>query len=107
MEAPLFVLRVDIPELGSFGFEKDLRVHIAGQAFGTMWLDHWEIAPGDPLGCTTKLKLLEPSASPKVARDIMIKTQRGKGTLINILYRNVDEKGKMMNEAMNKLIVYS
>ena len=51
----------------------------AGQAFGTTQFDHWEIAAGDPLDCTTKLKLLEPSASLILARDIMIKTQRRKG----------------------------
>jgi len=70
-----------MPALDSFGFETDLRVYTAGQAFGTMQFDHWEVAPGDPLDRTIKLKLLEPSAPPMLARDIMIKTRRRKGLL--------------------------
>lgn len=78
---PLYVIKADMPALDSFGFETDLRVYTAGQAFGLTQFDHWEIAPGDPLDRTIKLKLLEPSPPPMLARDIMVKTRRRKGLL--------------------------
>ncbi|MDR3736749.1 MAG: hypothetical protein P4L10_14595 [Acidobacteriaceae bacterium] len=42
------------------------------------------MAPGDPLDRTIQLKLLEPSAPPQLARDIMIKTRRRKGLLEDV-----------------------
>ena len=81
----MFVLKVDISALDSFGFEKDLKVYTAGQAFETMQFDYWEMAPGDPLDHTTKLKLLEPSASLMLVRDIMIRTRRRKDLTIGVM----------------------
>lgn len=70
-----------MPGLDSFGFETDLRVHTGGQALGTLQFDRWEVAPGDPLDRSIRLKLLEPSPPSILARDIVVKTRRRKGLL--------------------------
>ena len=80
----MFVLTIDVLSLDSFDFKTDLRVYTTGQTFGTMQLDYWEIVPGDPLDRTIELKLLEASAPPMLARDIIIKTRRRKGLLENL-----------------------
>lgn len=72
---PFYIVNADIPGLDSFGFETDLRTHLAGQAFCLTWFDHWEIMQGDPLDRTIEFKPLEPSTTPQLARECMIKTR--------------------------------
>ncbi len=73
--SPLYVVRANIPTIDSFGFETDLRIHTQGQAYCLTMFDHWSLLPGDPLDKTIKLKPLEPSPPPHLAREFMVKTR--------------------------------
>jgi len=77
--SPLHTVKALIPVIESFGFETDLRSHSQGQGFCLSAFDHWQIVPGDPLDKTIVLKSLEPSPTPHLAREFMIKTRRRKG----------------------------
>ena len=65
--------------LESFGFETDVRVATAGQAFPLSRFDGWGVVPGDPLDRSVVLRPLEPAAPSALARELMVKTRRRKG----------------------------
>ena len=48
-------------------------------AFSVCIFDQWALVSGDPLDRKIKLRPLEPSAAPHLARDFMLKTRRRKG----------------------------
>eukprot|EP01132_Coremiostelium_polycephalum_P006280 gene6280-7825_t len=76
---PLHITKALLPVLDSYGFETDLRAHTQGQAFCLSIFDHWQLVPGDPLDKSIKLRPLEPSPQPHLARELLIKTRRRKG----------------------------
>ncbi|KAF2070872.1 hypothetical protein CYY_007808 [Polysphondylium violaceum] len=76
---PLHITKALLPVLDSYGFETDLRSQTQGQAFCLCTFDHWQVVPGDPLDKTIKLRTLEPSPQPHLARELLIKTRRRKG----------------------------
>mmetsp|Transcript_18406 Transcript_18406/g.20495 ORF Transcript_18406/g.20495 Transcript_18406/m.20495 type:complete len:553 (+) Transcript_18406:67-1725(+) len=75
----LYTVKGFIPVLDSFGFETDLRTFTQGQAMVHSVFDHWSIVPGDPLDKNIILHPLEPSPTPHLARELLIKTRRRKG----------------------------
>jgi U5 small nuclear ribonucleoprotein component len=76
---PLSLVKALLPVIESFGFETDLRVYTQGRAFCQQLFDHWQMTPGDPLDMSVVVRSLEPSPTPHLARDFMIKTRRRKG----------------------------
>lgn len=68
-----------LPVLDSFGFETDLRTFTQGQAMVYCVMDHWAVAPGDPLDKSIILHPLEPSPPHCLARELLLKTRRRKG----------------------------
>jgi elongation factor 2 len=52
---PLMIIKAHLPVGESFGFDKELRSHTSGQAFGQMIFDHWENLAGDPFAPGNKL----------------------------------------------------
>ena len=77
--SPHYTILASVPVMDSFGFETDLRTYTSGMAFGVSVFDQWALASGDPLDRKIKLKPLEPSTAPQLARDFMLKTRRRKG----------------------------
>lgn len=77
--SPLYTIKAFVPVIDSFGLETDIRAHTQGQAFCLSVFDHWSIVPGDPLDKSVVLRPLEPSPTPYLAREFMIKTRRRKG----------------------------
>ncbi len=77
--SPMYTIKAFLPQIDSFGFETDLRVHTQGQAFAQQSFDHWQIVPGDPLDTSIRLNTLEASPAPHLARDFMMKTRRRRG----------------------------
>lgn len=96
--SPLYTVKAYIPVIDANGFETDLRTHTQGQAFcmqifecvatcsveiqgshSHKMLSHWSIVPGDPTDKTIRLRPLEPSPAPHLARDFVLKTRRRKG----------------------------
>lgn len=77
--SPLNRIHAFLPVIDSFGFETDLRLISQGQAMVHAVFDHWAIVPGDPLDKSIVLHPLEPSPTPHLAREFMIKTRRRKG----------------------------
>lgn len=77
--SPLYTVKAYIPVIDANGFETDLRTHTQGKAFCLQIFDHWSIVPGDPTDKSIKLRPLEPSPAPHLARDFVLKTRRRKG----------------------------
>jgi U5 small nuclear ribonucleoprotein component len=77
--SPFYLVHGFIPVIDSFGFETDLRCHTQGLAFVLQDFDHWSVVPGDPLDSSIVLRPLEPSPTPHLAREFMVKTRRRKG----------------------------
>lgn len=77
--SPLYTVKAYIPVIDANGFETDLRTHTQGAAFCLQLFDHWSIVPGDPTDKSIKLRPLEPSPAPHLARDFVLKTRRRKG----------------------------
>ena len=96
---PLHVLRIEIPALEIFGFETDIRTATLGQAMILSMFSHWSVLPGDPLDKSIKLKVLEPSAVPHLARELMIKTRRRKGLLEEVSVAKFFDSKEMMEHA--------
>lgn len=74
-----YSVRGYLPVLDSFGFETDLRTFTQGQAMVFSCMDHWAVAPGDPLDKNIILHPLEPSPPQCLAREVLLKTRRRKG----------------------------
>lgn len=74
-----FSVKGFLPVLDSFGFETDIRTFTQGQAMVYSVMDHWAVAPGDPLDKNIILHPLEPSPPQCLAREILLKTRRRKG----------------------------
>jgi U5 small nuclear ribonucleoprotein component len=75
----LYTVKGYLPVLDSFGFETDLRTFTQGQAMVYSVMDHWAVAPGDPLDKNIILHPLEPSPPEYLARELLLKTRRRKG----------------------------
>jgi U5 small nuclear ribonucleoprotein component len=75
----LYTVKGYLPVLDSFGFETDLRTFTQGQAMVYSVMDHWAVAPGDPLDKNIILHPLEPSPPEFLARELLLKTRRRKG----------------------------
>ena len=74
-----YSLKGYLPVLDSFGFETDLRTFTQGQAMVYSAMDHWAVAPGDPLDKNIVLHPLEPSPPHCLSRELLLKTRRRKG----------------------------
>lgn len=76
---PLDKLTLFLPIIDSFGFETELRVRTAGQAFVTFLFERFDVMQGDPLDPTLTLRPLEPSPLSHLPREIFLKTRKRKG----------------------------
>jgi U5 small nuclear ribonucleoprotein component len=77
--SPLHTVTCSVPLIELFGFETDLRIHTAGQAFPQSCFSKWQEVPGDPLDKSIVIKPLEPSPLNSLAREFLLKTRRRKG----------------------------
>ncbi|GAA96852.1 uncharacterized protein L969DRAFT_87919 [Mixia osmundae IAM 14324] len=75
----LYTVHALCPVIDANGLETDIRTSTNGQAFCQQEFDHWSIVPGDPTDKSIKLRPLEPSPAPHLARDFCLKTRRRKG----------------------------
>ena len=100
--SPLYVLKIEIPAIESFGFEIDLRTHTVGQAMVLSQFSHWAVAPGDPLDRKISLRPLEPSPVPHLAREFMVKTRRRKGLLEDVSIAKFFDSQEMLQLARNE-----
>ena len=76
---PFHIIKAYVPVIETSGFESDIRIQTAQQAFCLQMFDHWEIVPGDPCDKSIVLIPLEPSPNQYLAREFMVKTRRRKG----------------------------
>lgn len=76
---PFVLVKGALPAMDAFGFETDLRVLTAGQAFALQAFDRWDLVPGDPMDKSVVLRPLEPAPPHALARECMVKTRRRKG----------------------------
>jgi len=97
--SPLSILKIEIPGIESFGFETDLRTHTMGQAMVLQQFAHWAVVPGDPLDKSIQLKPLEPSKTPELARELMVKTRRRKGLLEDVSVAKFFDSAEMSEHA--------
>ena len=96
---PLYTLKIEIPGVECFGFETDLRTHTVGQAFVMTHFSHWNLAPGNPLDRGIKLKILEPSPVPELAREFRVTTRRRKGPIEDVNVEKFFDNALMLDMA--------
>lgn len=99
--SPLYMMRIEIPGIESFGFETDLRTHTVGQAMVLSQFSHWAVVPGDPLDKSIQLRPLEPSPVPSLAREFMVKSRRRKGLLEDVSIAKFFDSQTMIEMAKN------
>eukprot|EP00347_Sterkiella_histriomuscorum_P000437 403375864 len=99
--SPLYVMKIEIPGIESFGFETDLRTHTVGQAMVLSQFSHWAVVPGDPLDKSIQLRPLEPSPVPSLAREFMVKSRRRKGLLEDVSIAKFFDSQAMIELAKN------